>query len=245
MKSSVRSVVSASTTWSFVVVVLLTGCASAAPPPPPPPSVSAPLDGIRRVIVVASGESKFAMVQGNTTEPTRVFDEVVKWLPYRDILIPIAQVLRWGINWLMESDAASKAPRDVTPAAVVANAFARTLMASSAMDQIVPMAHEPVGDARANADAIVRVSVPAWGLLRVQEGTPPVVGGFADVRAEMVLRETGVIVWRHDEDVTHPDRLRLDTVTTDRAAARERLVEVLDRAGRRLANELVYAQGAR
>jgi hypothetical protein len=228
----------------LVFVLLLTGCATSAPSPPPRPSVSAPLDGIRRVVVVASGESRFAVVQGNA-EPTRAFDEVVKWLPYKDILVPIAQALRWGINWLIESDAASKAPRDVTPAAVVAHSFARTLMASSSMEQIVPMAREPVGDARMSADAIVRVSVPAWGVLRVQEGTPPVVGGFADVRAEMVLRETGVIVWRHEEDVTHPDRVRLDAIIADRAAARERLLEVLDRAGRRLANELVYAQGAR
>jgi len=57
----------------------------------------------------------------------------------------------------------------------------------------------------------------------------------------MVVRETGVVVWEHDEDVTHPERLARD-VARDRGVARQELIEVLEQAGRRLANELVYAR---
>jgi hypothetical protein len=65
---------------------------------------------------------------------------------------------------------------------------------------------------------------------------PPQVAGFADVRVEMVRRETGVVVWEHEEDVTHPERFSLDALSKDRV-----VVNVLERAGRRLANEVVYA----
>jgi hypothetical protein len=78
----------------------------------------------------------------------------------------------------------------------------------------------------------------------VRKGTPQQVAGFADVRAQMVLRETGVVVWEHEEDVTHPERLAVDTVIGNRALAREELMEVLERAGRRLASELIYARSA-
>jgi hypothetical protein len=62
----------------------------------------------------------------------------------------------------------------------------------------------------------------------------------------MVLQETGVVVWEHEEDVTHPGRLSLDAFKRDRGLTRQELVDVLERAGRRLASELVYARdGAR
>jgi hypothetical protein len=114
---------------------------------------------------------------------------------------------------------------------------------SGPFDEIVTMDREPVGDARRNADAIVRLSVPSWGFVPVREGDPQLVAAFADVRAEVVLRETGVVAWRHDEDVTHPDRLSLETFTGDRALTREELIGVLERARRRLASELLYARG--
>jgi hypothetical protein len=204
--------------------------------------MAASLDGVRRVVVVGSGDSEFAVVLGSR-EPGRVFDEVMRWLPYKEILVPIAHAVYWGITWLMDADRASTtAPRDVAPAAVVAHAFARTLLMSGPFVQIVPMSSEPVGDARRDADAIVRLAVPSWGLVRVRAGNPDLVGGFADVRAEMVLRETGVMIWRHEEDVTHPDPISLASFTADRELTRERMIEVLERAGRRLASELVYAQ---
>jgi hypothetical protein len=52
-----------------------------------------------------------------------------------------------------------------------------------------------------------------------------------------------VILWEHEEDVTHPDRLALTALKQDRSLSREELVEVLERAGRRLATELLYARG--
>jgi len=88
------------------------------------------------------------------------------------------------------------------------------------------------------------VTVPAWGLVRVREGKPDLLAGFADVRAQMVVRETGTVVWEHDEDVTHPERLPLQAFTRDSEFARQGLLEVLERAGQRVANEFLYARGA-
>ena len=249
MKSSCRPVV-ARASFGFLSIVLALAVAGCATSAPPPARTVAPvsMDGVRRVVVVGSGESHFAAAQGSTgtQDATRVFDEVVKWLPYQQWLVPIAKVLQWGINWLTEDDRASATrPRDVSPAAVVAEVFARTVRDHGVSADIVVTDREPVGEFRRDADAIVRVTVPAWGVVQVQEGSARPVAAFADVRAEMVLRDTGVVIWAHDEDVTHPERLPLQVFTADRAAARERLAEVLERGGRRLASEFVYAQVAR
>ena len=247
MKSSHRP---ATSLFAFAVTVaLLAGCASPAPIPPSPPSAVVPLDGVRRVVVVAAGESRFAAVEGSTSGAGKelgVLDEVIKWGPWVNSWVgPVAQLVKLGITWLMD-DRPKTAPRDVSPAGVVANAFAQTVLASGGQQpQFVVTDREPVGEARNDADAIVRVAVPAWGVTRVQDGKPPLVGAFADVRAEMVLRETGVVVWKHEEDVTHPERLPEGTFGADRAAARDRLTEVLERAGRRMGSELVYAMGRR
>ena len=230
-----------------LVIAAATGCASSTAPPPsvPRPTTDA-LDGVRRVVLVASGESQFTVVQGSK-EPGRELEEVLKWLPYKEILVPLARAVYWGVTWLLDTARASDTvPPGVAPGAVVADAFARTMLASGGpFDQILAMDTEPVGEARRNAEAIVRLSVPSWGLLRVREGTPSLVAAFADVRAEIVLRETGVVVWRHEEDVTHPEALSLDALRGDRALARDQLTGVLERAGRRLASELIYARSGR
>jgi hypothetical protein len=237
----------AATAWILTLVLVssvFAGCASSAPPVPPSSSrpIGTGLDGLHRVVVVPSGETKFAVVKPSK-EPGAELDDILKWLPYREILVPIARAVYWGVTWLMNSDRGSSgAPRDITPGAVVADAFARTLQASGPFDEVVPLHEEPVGDARRNVDAIVRLTVPAWGILTLREGDAPLAAGFADVRAQMVARESGVVVWEHEEDVTHPERLTADALKQDRALSRERLIEVLERAGRRLANELIYAR---
>jgi hypothetical protein len=228
---------------ALAIAVVLSGCASSPPAPAPRarPS-SAAITDVRRVVVVTTGESRFTVMQ-DAKEPGRAFDDVMKWLPYKDILAPIARAVYSGISWLIDADrAAGTVPGDVVPGTVVAEAFARALQVSGPFNQIVPLDREPVGDERRLADAIVRLTVPSWGLMRVREGDPDMVAGFADVRAQMVLRETGVVVWEHEEDVTHPGRLSLDAFKRDRALTRQELVDVLERAGRRLANELVYAR---
>jgi hypothetical protein len=229
------------TVASALAAIALAGCASAvvAPPEPRP----APVAGIRRVVVVAAGPSRFAVDPGSR-EMSREVDRIVKWLPYQEIVGPIAQAVFYGLAWLVDSDrASSTVPRDVVPGAVVADAFARALAEGGPFDQIARLEREPAGEARRDADAIVRIAVPSWGLVRVRDGKPADVAAFADVRAALMVRETGAIAWEHVEDVTHPERVPLDAMTGDRALARERLVETLERAGRRLASELVYAQG--
>ena len=224
-----------------LALTITSACATSAPPPTARSRSTVALDGVRRVVVVSSGESRFAVVEGGK-ESARTIDEVTKRLPFKDILGPIARAVYAGVSWLMDSDRTSSVPKDVSPGAVVADAFARALQVTGPFNHIAALEREPIGDERRGADAIIRLSVPAWGLMRVREGTANQVAGFADVRAQMVLRETGVVVWEHEEDVTHPERLSLETLTRDRALTRQELVDVLERAGRRLASELVYAR---
>jgi hypothetical protein len=237
---------SATTYVLALAIVVLSGCASSDPGPAPRarPS-SAALTDVRRVVVVATGESRFTVLQ-ESKDTGRGFDEVMKWLPYKDILVPIARAAYSVISSLIDSDrAAGTVPKDVIPGTVVAEAFARALHVTGPFNQIVAVDREPVGDERRLADAIVRLTVPSWGLMRVREGDADAVAGFADVRAQMVMRETGVIVWEHAEDVTQPARLSLDAFKRDRGLTRQELVDVLERAGRRLASELVYRQDGR
>jgi hypothetical protein len=225
-----------------VLIGTMWGCASSAPAPSARPSGRA-LDGVRRIVVVSSADSRFSTVQTGATRAGAV-DEVMKWLPY----IPskwalIAGLVYKGVASFIDRPVSSGAPPGVTPGSVVADEFVRTLRSSRPFAEVVPLDREPTGDARRDTDAILRVTVPSWGLVRVREGNPQLVAGFADVRAQMVLPESGVVVWEHEEDVTHPERLPLEVVTRDRALSHEQLVHVMERAGRRLANELVYARG--
>jgi hypothetical protein len=230
----------------LVVVGLVTGCASSAPAPPSPSSrsVARPFETVRRVAVVVSGDTRFSVIE-HSAEPGRTFDEVMKWNSALAVFRPIAQLLHRGINWLLAFDRTGDTEPEaeaVSPRAVVADAFARTLQASTEFDEIQVVEREPLGDDRRRLDAIIRLTVPAWGLVRVREGEPDLISGFADVRAQLVARGTGVVLWEASEDVTDPERLPLASFTGDKQFTRHHLVEVLERAGQRLANELVYAR---
>jgi hypothetical protein len=83
--------------------------------------------------------------------------------------------------------------------------------------------------------------VPEWGLMRIREGDPALMSAFVDARGQMAIRGTGVIVWESSEDVTDPERLPLESFQ-DRRFSRQQLVDVLERAGQRLASELLYAR---
>jgi hypothetical protein len=77
----------------------------------------------------------------------------------------------------------------------------------------------------------------------VRQGDSDLVSSFADVRAQIVMGGTGVVVWSDTEDVTHPETAPATTFSSDRAFARETMTKVLERAGERLANEMIYARG--
>ena len=232
-----------------VVLVALTACASSAPAPTITKSAypaARPFEHVRRVAVVMSGDTRFSMVE-HSSEPGRTFDQIMNWNSSLAVFRPIAELVHRGINWLLafdvETDTAPKAA-DVSPRSVVAEAFARTLLGSMEFDEIRVADREPTGDDRRRLDAIIRLTVPTWGLVRVREGDPDLVSAFADARAQMVIRTAGVVIWEASEDVTDPERLPLGSFTGDREFTRQQLVEVLDRAGQRLANELVYARSA-
>jgi hypothetical protein len=230
-----------------VGLVGLSACASSAPAPSGAASF-APVGEMRRLAVVPSGESKLTIVDTKKKfEFGRVFDEVAKWYPKAAALAPLARVVQQGIDWLAESGRSAAAPPRVgsaPPGAVVAEAFARTLLASGRFDQVRMLEREPTDEDRQQIDALVRVTVPSLGIVRVREGKPDMMAAYADVRAQVVVRPTGVVVWEHDEDVTHPERLPLQALTDDGGLTRQELKEVLERAGQRLANEFVYARSA-
>lgn len=228
----------------FVGALGVSGCASSASTATR--ATARPFDDVRRLTVVVSGESQFAVLE-HSAEPGRTFDQVLAWNPYGAVLKPIADIVHQVINWFVETDRKADAAaelRDVSPRALVARAFEETLVASGRFDEIRTLQREPVADERDRSNIVVRLSVPAWGLVRVREGDPDLLSAFADVRAEMVARDTGVALWKDSEDVTGPERFPLKAFTGDRQLARQQLLDVLERAGRRLANELLYAQRA-
>lgn len=230
----------------LLVLLAITGCASV-----PPPHAAAPsFDHVQRLAVVVSGESTFA-VQADSAEPGRTFNEILKYgfLFGADAswLRPVADLVHRGINWLLDLDRTSDAKvdlGDITPRSVVAGTFVRTLEASGSFAEVRAYGREPVGEDRRRADAIVRLTVPRWGLVRVQDGEPELLSAFADARVEVVSPGSGVTIWMAAEDVTDAERLPQRAFTTDRDFTREQLLVVLQRAGQRLASELLYARGA-
>jgi hypothetical protein len=228
-----------------VVIVGMSACASSTPPPRP---AARPFDNVQRLAVVVSGDSRFTVVE-HKAEPGRTLDQVLGWMPsfYKPWLRPVAELVHQGVNWLLETDNADTAGRSlagISPTAAVTIAFAQTLAATQQFQEIQMLEREPVGDDRRRLDAIVRLSVPSWGIVRVREGDPDLVSGFADTRAEMTIPGTGVVLWQRAEDVTDPDRLPLASLKKDPEFTRHHLLDVLTRAGQRLANELVYARSA-
>lgn len=229
-----------------VVVIGLTGCASSAPSPSLGATPIGPIGEVRRLAIVPSGESKLTMVDTKRkVDVGRVLDEIVKWYPKAASLTPLAKVVQRGIDWLDaegRSAAAASRAQGLSPGAVVAEAFARTLQASGKFEQIRTLEREPMGDDRRQMDALVRVTVPTLGVVRVREGKPDMMAAYADVHAQVVVRPTGVVMWEHDEDVTHAERLPLQAFTGDGELARQELKDVLERAGQRLASEFLYAR---
>ena len=227
-----------------LALVALSACTSTPPPRVAAPVVARPFENVRRIAVVASGESAFA-VNENSAEPGRTFQQIMKWGWVESWWQPVAEIVHKGINWLLEVDRkadASAGLSGVSPREVVAAAFVAALSASGQYDEINVFAREPLGEDRRRADAIVRLTVPAWGLMRVREGEPDLHAAFADVRGAMVLRGTGVVVWERSEDVTGLERFPLASFTGERELTREQLVEVLERGGQRLASELLYSR---
>jgi hypothetical protein len=231
----------------LVSTVGLSACASSVPPP----QANARGDSLQRIVIVGFGESKFTMMH-DSTEAAATFDGIVtqalKWMPpnYGAVLAPIAKIASSMINSGAQAKRVAAAAAhigEVSPRSVVADAVARRLAASGHFADVRAADREPVGDERRHIDAIIRVTVPAWGLVRVREGKPDLLAGFADVRAQMVVRATGTVLWEHEEDVTHAERLPLQAFTRDGDVARHELREVLERAGQRIANELLYAGG--
>jgi hypothetical protein len=245
----------------MVAVVLLSGCAATLREPPPDAvrasapdprasiPVPHPLEDVRRVAVVVSGDSRFALV-GHGNEPARAFDEVlswdvVKWSPYAATFRPLATLVHWGINWLLAYDDTKDTKAhigDLSPRAILAQALAQRLQASGRFEAR-GLDREPFGDDRRRADAIVRVIIPAWGVVRVRENDPPVVSAFVDVHAQLVAQETGSVLWETVQDVTGAQRAPLESFTKDREYARQELTAVLERAAQRIATELLYGAG--
>jgi hypothetical protein len=225
-----------------LALVALGGCVT--PSPPPGPRRALPLAPDGPIVVVTSGESRFSVMHEGNVQLDPTLDDVLRWVPYGAIWRAVAQLAVSGVNVLSEAERrAATAPhvRGLAPRTVVAEAFARALVGTGGIREVRTLDREPLGADRRGAVAIVRLAVPRWGVVRVREGNPDLVAAFADVSAQAVVPETGAVLWEHEEDVTHPERLPLDAFTRDRQFTRQGLVDVLERAGRRLAAEYLYA----
>jgi len=220
----------------------LLGCASS---PPPEPRAIRPIPTGPSVAIVASGDSRFAVAEPRA-QPGRTLDEVMKWHPYGAAFRPLADIVHRAVNRFLDAGRAEAIDPalPVPPSSAVGDAMARALRASGQFDQVRTFDREPIGDDRRQADAIVRVTVPSWGLVRVRSGEPDLVSTFADTRVQVVARETGTVLWESDEDVTGAGRMPLASFSRDREFAREELMGVLERAGHRLASEFLYVRSA-
>jgi hypothetical protein len=230
--------------WLLLVHAVAAGCAARAAAPPAPTAAAARVE-VRRVAIVGAGESRFTVTE-NSAEPGKSFEELLSWSPMWAAFRPLAELVHRGINWALELDHGTDTGRHlegIAPRAVVAQALARTLVDSGRFDEVTVAEVEPGGDARRRLDAIVRLSVPSWGIVRVRAGEPELVSGFADVRATMTVRATGTVLWDSAEDVTGAERVAIETFTRDRGFARQALTDVLERGGQRLGSELLYARG--
>jgi len=225
-----------------IVLLPLWGCASA----PPPRPTARPFDDVRRISIVVAGESSLSVVE-HKAEPGRTFDEIMAWYPTKVWMRPLAKLVHQGINWALGFDQTVTIARSVdgiSPRTVVAAAMARRLRASGWFEEIRTLEREQSIEDRRRDDAVVRVMVPTWGLVRVRDGDPDLLAGFADVRAHMAQPGTGIVVWEGSEDVTSPEQFPVGAFMKDPDFARQEMVDVLERAGQRLASELMYARRA-
>jgi hypothetical protein len=228
--------------WLLLAVLIAWGCASVAPPR----TTARPFDDVRRLAIVTSGDSAFAFVP-HRSEPGRTFDEILAWYPYGPALRPLARLVHRGISSVLTVDSQSTLRRsveDLMPQSIVLSAMVRALEASRAFEEVRTFDREPAVADRASSDTLVRVAVPAWGIVRVRSADPDLLATFADVTATMTVPGTGVSLWEHREDVTGADQAPLDSFVRDRSFARRELIAVLERAGQRLASELLYARSA-
>src|SRR5262249_56604691 len=101
--------------WLAVEATWLPGCAPAPPPPPNP----RPFEEVRRLSLVASGDSTFAVIE-NRSEPGRTLDEVLAWHPYGGLLRPLARLVHRGVGSALKADpeaAVGRSVGDVAPRA--------------------------------------------------------------------------------------------------------------------------------
>ena len=133
-----------------LIVVVASGCASTSPPQP----TARPFENLRQLVVVASGDTTFAVTQ-HSAEPGRTFDEILKWGSLGGWWWkPAADLAHRGINWLLQLNRKSDVSAglgDVSPREMVATAFASTLRASGQYDEITTLTAEPSGDDRRSA----------------------------------------------------------------------------------------------
>jgi hypothetical protein len=89
-------------------------------------------------------------------------------------------------------------------------------------------------------DAVVRLAIKDWGVRLPQRAISDDLAAFAEIETRMTRGRSADVVWDEHEVALGGRRHALSTYGHDAALLRRELTEMLERAGYRLANLLVY-----
>jgi hypothetical protein len=227
-----------------LTLILASACAPAPTRGAVPVSNVRSLEGVRRLSIISFDAASFTLVE-HRSQPGRTLDEVLSWHPYGAALRPLAALVHRGVNSALSRDheiMVAGSVYDVAAGQVVAEAMAGRLRASRSLDEVRVLASEPI-DTNRPEDALVRLTVTSWGLVRVRDD-PELFSSFSDVTGFLGVSGSGVVLWEHREDATGPDQIPFEALRWNPPLTRKEVVTALERAGERLAAELLYARGA-
>jgi len=228
-----------------ITLIVASGCAPAPTRGPVPVSNVRSFEGVRRLAIISFDAAGFTLVE-HRSQPGRTLDEVLAWAPYGAALRPLAALVHRGVSSGLARDheiMVAGSVYDVAAGQVVAEAMAGQLRASGFLDEVRVVASEPIDTANRPKEALVRLTVTSWGLVRVRDD-PDLFSSFSDVTGFLGVPGTGVVLWEHREDVTGPDQIQFEAFRRNPPLTRREVVKTLQRAGERLAAELLYARGA-
>ena len=209
------------------------------------------LQGVGRLAVVVPAQSTFTVLNARMT--AGVAQSMPRGMGILDTLffLGLSVVLAGAEAGIASAEdaalTAAVAPHvaAISAPSVLGEAFVRTLRAARRFGEIPMLDREPQGDELKRFDVVVLLKVPAWGLVRVTREEQVLMSGFAIIQARMTMASSGQVVWEEEDDATGHGWHALDSFKQDAELTRRELTDTLERAGWRLAAELLYPRGGR